>query len=609
MIISRMQVEEGFLNGLDLKLGAGLNVLIGARGTGKTSIVELIRFALGVQANTSDAQRRSADHSRSILGSGQVTLTIEAGETSYTVTRSADDAEPRADGPLPRPIVFSQTEIEQIGVLPDGRLRILDGFISERSRYASEDARLVTDARSKTAELMSAQRELAELGERLAELPAITAALADAIAQEEALLPQSAAAAERKTQLDALSAGLAAEAVRDGYLDRQHAATEYWVNPLAELTMFSAGLESWDGQGEDPIDDLRAAYLAAERKVSHATDEFVAVRNEIDRRRSEGAARRLPLDNQARALRREIEALQEGAGQATRRTAQLKERRAQLEALQNVYRERRSRLEALQQRRGAVLDEVEKLRQRRFESRQAVAAMLNRQLRPRIRVDLVRAGDLSAYARVVVDALRGSGLKYSELAVQLTQSLSPRELLEACEMNAFEEVAEIAGIAKDRAARLVAHLRDNGLEDLAGCALEDEASFSLLDGGDFKDLESLSTGQRCTVILPMLLEHRDRILVMDQPEDHIDNAFIADTVIKALVSRSADGQIIVSTHNANIPVLGDADRVVQMASDGRVGFVKHAGALEEEPTIEAITGLMEGGREAFRRRAAVYDRF
>lgn len=112
MIITRIQVEEGFLNGLDLRFSKGLNVLIGARGTGKTSIVELIRFGLGAKANTADSERKATDHARSILGSGQVTLTLEGDGVIATVARAADDSEPRSDGDFSKPIVFAQSEIE-----------------------------------------------------------------------------------------------------------------------------------------------------------------------------------------------------------------------------------------------------------------------------------------------------------------------------------------------------------------------------------------------------------------------------------------------------------------------------------------------------------------
>jgi hypothetical protein len=129
MHIARVQIEEGFLDGLDLHLVPGLNVLIGARGTGKTSIIELIRFCLGVTGYTSESAKRSRDHALSILGSGQVTVTLVAGSEEITVTRTADDPEPRASSSFTKPIVFSQTEIESVGLQPRGRLQLLDSSL------------------------------------------------------------------------------------------------------------------------------------------------------------------------------------------------------------------------------------------------------------------------------------------------------------------------------------------------------------------------------------------------------------------------------------------------------------------------------------------------
>lgn len=609
MIITRIQVEEGFLNGLDLRFSKGLNVLIGARGTGKTSIVELIRFGLGAKANTADSERKATDHARSILGSGQVTLTLEGDGVIATVARAADDSEPRSDGDFSKPIVFAQSEIEQVGLLPVGRLRIIDGFVDDRSAFQAREIKLSVDARSATAELAAARREFADLQERLAELPAVDTALKELAIQEASFSATSAAAAEKKARLDALTQQLSVEAVRDGFLERAIEAAEYWTNPLFDLTMLSPKVEEWSGDDVDPIADLRARFAQAEAQISGAMQEFETLRAELKVRRDKVTERRVPIEAQARTIRREINALQEGAGQVARRAAQLRERKAQLEALRNVMQERRARMTALQERRGSILNQLEGLRQKRFEQRQSVASTLNRRLAPRIKIAITRAGDVSAYHQVLVEALRGSGLRYSELAAQISRSMSPRELLEAVELNNFEELADTCNVTKDRAARLVSHLRESSLEELATCNLEDEVEFSLLDGGDYKDLTEISTGQRCTIVLPILLEHKDRILVLDQPEDHIDNAFIADTIIKSLEARSDEGQIIVSTHNANIPVLGNADLVVQMASDGRLGFVKHSGELEAGPTIEAITGLMEGGREAFKRRATVYARY
>ena len=67
-------------------------------------------------------------------------------------------------------------------------------------------------------------------------------------------------------------------------------------------------------------------------------------------------------------------------------------------------------------------------------------------------------------------------------------------------------------------------------------------------------------GQRCTVVLPLLLAEPRESILLDQPEDHLDNAFIVDTLVTAIRERSRNGQALVATHNANIPVLGGAER-------------------------------------------------
>ena len=93
---------------------------------------------------------------------------------------------------------------------------------------------------------------------------------------------------------------------------------------------------------------------------------------------------------------------------------------------------------------------------------------------------------------------------------------------------------------------------------------------------------------------------------MDQPEDHLDNAFVASTLVPSLRQRGESDQYIVTTHNANIPVLGEAQRVVVMDSDGERGFARHQGPLDDPETVDAVTSILEGGAAAFARRARFY---
>ena len=135
------------------------------------------------------------------------------------------------------------------------------------------------------------------------------------------------------------------------------------------------------------------------------------------------------------------------------------------------------------------------------------------------------------------------------------------------------------------------------MEDLLTADIDDGVTLYLLDGDDYKD--QLSTGQRCTVVLSVLLSHTGEALLVDQPEDNLDNAFVTETLVRAIIERKVQDQLIFATNNANIPVLGDAETVVLMELDGRRGFVKQARALDDPASVTAITDVMEGGARRF----------
>jgi hypothetical protein len=93
MIIEKIQVEGGFLDGLELGFTSGLNIVIGARGAGKTSILELIRFCLGARALTDKAAQTAREHAMSILGDGTVSVSVTDGAEGaepVTLNRSAE---------------------------------------------------------------------------------------------------------------------------------------------------------------------------------------------------------------------------------------------------------------------------------------------------------------------------------------------------------------------------------------------------------------------------------------------------------------------------------------------------------------------------------------
>ena len=122
------------------------------------------------------------------------------------------------------------------------------------------------------------------------------------------------------------------------------------------------------------------------------------------------------------------------------------------------------------------------------------------------------------------------------------------------------------------------------------------------DGADFQPIAQASAGQRSAAMLAFLLAHGEEPLVLDQPEDDLDNHLIYDLVVRQIRANKLRRQIIVVTHNPNIVVNGDADML--HALDFKVGQCRviQSGSLQEESIREEVCRIMEGGREAFERR-------
>ena len=122
------------------------------------------------------------------------------------------------------------------------------------------------------------------------------------------------------------------------------------------------------------------------------------------------------------------------------------------------------------------------------------------------------------------------------------------------------------------------------------------------DGRDFQPISQASAGQRSAAMLAFLLAHGGEPLVLDQPEDDLDNHLIYDLVVRQIRENKLRRQIIVVTHNPNIVVNGDAEMVHALAFDGGQCVVKQSGSLQEGAIRDEVCRVMEGGREAFRNR-------
>ena len=155
--------------------------------------------------------------------------------------------------------------------------------------------------------------------------------------------------------------------------------------------------------------------------------------------------------------------------------------------------------------------------------------------------------------------------------------------------------------AKD--ARFANHLKSLPQESMSDLILwfpgdDLEVTFGL----KHQRIEQGSPGQKTAALLAFILSYGDEPLLLDQPEDDLDNELIYKLIVEQLRETKSKRQVIVVTHNANIVVNGDAEMVLPLEVGGGETHVRRAASIQEKEVRQAICNILEGGQQAFEQR-------
>lgn len=156
--------------------------------------------------------------------------------------------------------------------------------------------------------------------------------------------------------------------------------------------------------------------------------------------------------------------------------------------------------------------------------------------------------------------------------------------------------------------RMVNDLDDDQISRLVTLLPDDQIDvlYKPNGSGNFRSIVSASAGQKTTAVLTYILSQGSIPLLLDQPEDDLDNRLVCDLVVEKIKEIKENRQVIVITHNANIPVIGDAEYIVSMDSNSKYLKIHTEGMLEKADVKKEICEIMEGGEDAFKLRALRY---
>src|SRR5690606_34885908 len=260
-----------------------------------------------------------------------------------------------------------------------------------------------------------------------------------------------------------------------------------------------------------------------------------------------------------------------------------------------------------------LLSEWEDIKAAEYREIERAAKKVSRKLRDRVQVRVAMAGNRDPLEQVLREV--GGNLAAALERLRDLEQLSLPALANACR-EGKESLMKNYGLpagAADRIANADPELfmRIEELELPATTSIELNTAAEG-ESPVWQSLDALSTGQKATAVLLLLLLESDAPLVVDQPEDDLDNRFITEGVVPIMRQEKRRRQFVFSTHNANIPVLGDAELILGLAASGEAkeGHARiaeeHMGSIDSRPVRELVEEILEGGKDAFEMRRSKY---
>lgn len=625
-----MAWEGGFLDGTRLHFNGNLNVLIGGRGTGKSTIIESLRHVLAIDPIGEEAIKAHQGVLKHVLKSGtKISLLVRSHHPArhdYTVERTipnppvVKDESGNVLNLSPRDVapgveVFGQHEISELTKSREKLTLLLERFVERDPNANTKKAKLRLDLERSRSRIAEAQREMAQIEERLSLLPSLeeTQKRFQDAGLEERLKEKSLLVREEQV-LKTLAERIAPVAeVRKALSELLPIDTAFLSAKALEGLPNCAMLIEGAAILDRVTNSLQAITGQIGQTISQADGELASLRVRWDERKQ-------VAETNYQSVLRELQKSKIDGEEFIRLRRQIEELRPLREKKETLTRD----LGVYQANRRNLLDEWFNLQSAEYRALEKAAKRVSKKLDGRVRAMVTMGGNLDPLEKLLREDVGGNlaalldRLKKGSMLQQLgdgNTNLSLPDLAQRCREGKDALISNY-GLPPAGAERLAQAKPDvfMKIEELELPATTKIELNTAPDGeqATWQTLEALSTGQKATAVLLLLLLESEAPLVIDQPEDDLDNRFITDGVVPTMKDEKRKRQFVFSTHNANIPVLGDAELIIGLSTgiqneavQGRINE-KHMGSIDIQPVREMVEEILEGGKTAFEMRRQKY---
>jgi chromosome segregation protein len=600
--VKSITFEGDKLDGSVIDLSPELNTFIGIRGSGKSTILEAIRYALDIPfgKNAADVLYKEGSVKNALGSGGKITLlAVDRHGQEYEVRRIVGEQPDVYVGGrlhpginiretvLHKPMYFGQKDLSNTG----------EGFENDLVE------KLVGDKLAEIRQAISSQRQaVVELTQRLQKLADVSDKQKDYQAKKQ----------DAEYRLKFFKQHGVEEKLQKQVDFEQDART---IKDLSDfVTEYIQGLDDFIGQYSDDFasrrkyvskqnqkfftevfaifDNIAKGFAELKKAITQVKSSSVELKAKVKEFDTLKNALKEQFAEVARKLSEELKSSGVTAIKPDDFLRLRKEVESSAQILAALGKEKEQQL-ALQKQLSSALTVLNDQWHQEFRVIKQELDKINQQ-ETALQIEIEYKGDKDAFLRYMKDVFRGSKLRETTLS-ELVRSFADGAGL-------YRELDRAKAMVGTSSATFEEYLQEN-LSALLTWQVPN--SYSIKYHG--KHLKNHSLGQRASALILFVLSQRENdVIIIDQPEDDLDNQTIYEDVIKLVRKLKPRTQFVFATHNPNIPVLGDAEQIIACAYT-EDSIQPTVGSIDAPALQEAIVRIMEGGSEAFERRKEIYQ--
>jgi predicted metal-dependent phosphoesterase TrpH len=616
--IEKVIVSQGFLSGQEIVFNRGLNSLVGGSGSGKSSIIEFLRFALDQVSSNQDIWDDCIGKVKDLGGVGtrvHVIVNLQTGE-QILVTRTFDNRENPISVfkfPTREPIanidvkgifpILAYSQGEAISISRDrlAQLELIDKHLDiHLSQYKNDIKEAAKGLEKQITGLVTLQEKVNEKDTNDTAISTIQQRVIS-LTQELQQLEQT------KQAPEFLSHHLWVD--EKNYLEQLKRNITNTKNEITEkieqinLHALKTPLPQDKTPNESTMKDINTALQRLAQAKEQAKTNLLSELSKVEKEITDKITAWQTAYSQHETAYNNL-AVNESNKRMSEITTEINDLNKNLRSLrmnQNSIEEAGKTFNLVMKKREDLLTLIRDRKDRIRTLRAKKAKDFREKIGSAIALKLIPDANKKAYIELITEMMQGSRMLKTSTE-QLCSSISPADLTKLIVKRDADAIDAVSKIGVHNAKKVidVANSNPEYVFRIEAVELEDYLEISLeIEKGVYRPLDKLSTGQKAVVIVQLSLSEGNQPIIFDQPEDALYTPFIYEQIVKTLLREKDQRQFILATHNPNIVVGGDTDYSMVLESTSEQTSIKASGGLDDENTQYGLLTHLEGGKEAF----------